>query len=219
MTIENTALLLYKPWIQRNQFFWCQQKKIENYRRRKQRKMKWEWNDRRLLYEAYKIFHLLYKKYNWTNHNSTITSSGNLFYFAYLFLLLLKFEDTFFLCIDDYGHEHSRYIYVHCKYIPREQKIDIFIYLFIFWIFLFQPWTTSKIYFHYVKIAEANVIQPNFIGSLANKNVCCACYTYVYGIHMRCRMKCYKRNGIVLVHAVERSHIKMWIEIQGMKCV
>lgn len=72
-------------------------KKIENYRRRKQRKMKWEWNDRRLLCEAYKIFHLLYKKkYNWTNHNSTITSSGNLFYFAYFFLLLLKFEDTFF---------------------------------------------------------------------------------------------------------------------------
>lgn len=138
---------------------------------------------------------------------------------VFFFLLLLKFEDTFFLCIDDYGHEHFRYIYVHCKYIPREQKIDIFIYLFIFWIFLFLPWTTSKIYFHYVKIAEANVIQPNFIGSLANKSVCCACYTYVYGIHMRCRMKCYKRNGIVLVHAVERSHIKMWIEIQGMKCV
>lgn len=36
---------------------------------------------------------------------------------------------------------------------------------------------------------------------------------------MRCRIKCYKRNGIVLVHAVERSHIKMWIDSGYEMCV
>lgn len=75
-------------------------KKIENYRRRKQRQMKWEWNENETIagFYAKLIRFSIYftKKIQLNKSQLNNNKFRESILFCVLFLLLLKFEDTFF---------------------------------------------------------------------------------------------------------------------------